>query len=74
MFATPNHVISGTPDPELFRSRREGDFSYDVPLRPGVYELHLYFAETLFGENNTAGGGEASRVFRIYINGAPSNT
>jgi hypothetical protein len=71
VFATPNHVISGTPDPELFRSRREGDFSYDVPLRPGVYELHLYFAETLFGENNTAGGGESSRVFRISINGAP---
>ncbi len=71
MFAAPNHVISGTPDPELFRSRREGDFSYDIPLPPGIYELHLYFAETLFGENNTAGGGEASRVFRIYINGAP---
>jgi hypothetical protein len=71
VFAAPNHVISGTPDPELYRSRREGDFSYDIPLKPGVYELHLYFAETLFGENNTAGGGESSRVFRIFINGAP---
>jgi hypothetical protein len=66
-----NHLISGTPDPELFRSRREGDFSYDIPLKPGIYELHLYFAETLFGENNTAGGGESSRVFRISINGTP---
>jgi hypothetical protein len=71
VFAAPNHLISGTPDPELFRSRREGDFSYDIPLKAGIYELHLYFAETLFGENNTAGGGEASRVFRIFINGAP---
>jgi hypothetical protein len=69
VFSTPNHAISRTPDPELFRSRREGDFSYDIPLKPGVYELHLYFAETLFGENNTAGGGESSRVFRIAING-----
>ena len=69
VFATPNHTISATPDPELFRSRREGDFSYDIPLKPGVYELHLYFAETLFGENNTAGGGESSRVFRVSING-----
>lgn len=69
VFATPNHPIARTPDPELFRHRREGDFSYDIPLKPGVYELHLYFAETLFGENNTAGGGEASRVFRIAING-----
>ena len=72
VFATPSQVIQGTPDPELFRSRREGDFSYDVPLKPGVYELHLYFAETLFGENNTAGGGEASRVFRVSINGKPT--
>lgn len=74
VFSTPSHMILGTTDPELFRSRREGDsrhegdFSYDIPLKPGLYELHLYFAETLFGENNTAGGGESSRVFRIGIN------
>ncbi len=71
VFTTPDQAIFGTPDPELFRARREGDFSYDVPLKPGVYELHLYFAETLFGESGTAGGGEASRVFRIAINGKP---
>ena len=71
VFNTSNHAISGTPDPEMFRSRREGDFSYDIPLRPGVYELHLYFAEALFGENNTAGGGESSRVFKISVNGTP---
>ena len=69
VFAAPNHVIHRTPDPELFGHRREGDFSYDIPLKPGVYELHLYFAETIFGENNSAGGGESSRVFRILING-----
>jgi hypothetical protein len=69
VFAASNHMILQTPDPELFGHRREGDFSYDIPLKPGVYELHLYFAETLFGENNTAGGGESSRVFRILING-----
>ena len=69
VFATPSHTIFQTPDPELFRHRREGDFSYDIPLKPGVYELHLYFAETLFGENNMAGGGESSRVFKISING-----
>ncbi len=68
VFSTPNKMIVGTTDPELFRSRREGDFSYDIPLKPGLYELHLYFAETLFGENNTAGGGESSRVFRVGIN------
>ena len=68
VFATPGHSIWGTSDPELFRSQRQGDFTYDIPLRPGVYELHLYFAETLYGENNTAGGGESSRLFRVTIN------
>jgi hypothetical protein len=72
VFATPNHMTFRTPDPELFRRRREGNFSYDIPLKPGVYELHLYFAETLFGENNIGGGGEATRVFNVSINGKPA--
>jgi hypothetical protein len=38
--------IQRTLDGELFRSGREGEFVYDIPLSPGVYELHLYFAET----------------------------
>jgi hypothetical protein len=71
VFVTPNHPIWGTPDPELFRSRREGEFTYDIPLKPGIYELHLFFAETLFGEDNTAGGGESSRIFRVFINDKP---
>jgi hypothetical protein len=72
IFSTPGQTIFRTPDPELFRRRREGNFSYDIPLKPGVYELHLYFAETLFGENNIAGGGESSRVFNVSINGKPA--
>ena len=42
---------------------------YDSPVPDGVYELRLHFAETLYGENNVAGGGESSRVFNVYING-----
>ena len=38
--------IQRTLDGELFRSGREGEFVYDIPLSPGIYELHLYFAET----------------------------
>jgi hypothetical protein len=38
--------IQRTLDGELFRSGREGQFVYQIPLRPGTYELHLYFAET----------------------------
>jgi hypothetical protein len=36
-------VAAETSDPMLFKHRRNGDFFYDIPLRPGVYELHLYF-------------------------------
>lgn len=70
VFETPDHPILGTREPRIYQSRREGEFSYDIPLEPGVYELRLHFAETLYGENNVAGGGESSRVFNVYINGA----
>lgn len=61
--------ISRTSDDALYQSRREGEFSYDIPLSPGSYELRLHFAETVFGESNIAGGGEASRIFHIKANG-----
>ena len=72
VFSAPSgyHII-GTQDPVIFQSRREGIFSYDIPLKPGVYELHLYFAETLFGDGNIAGGGETYRLFDILANGKP---
>jgi Malectin domain len=65
----PNHPIHGTPDPRLYRTRREGSFHYDIPLKPGVYELRLHFAETVYGDDNAAGGGETSRVFSVQMNG-----
>jgi hypothetical protein len=69
-FDSANHAITGTRDARLFRSRREGAFQYDIPLAPGVYEMRLYFAETLYGENNQAGGGEACRIFEVTANGS----
>ena len=72
VFSTPpSYHIIGTQDPAIFQSRREGVFSYDIPLAKGIYELHLYFAETLFGEGNIAGGGETNRIFDIQANGKP---
>ena len=56
-FSFPNHLIFGTRDQRLYRSGREGDFSYHIPLGPGVYELRLHFAETTFGETSRAGFG-----------------
>jgi hypothetical protein len=68
VFESHDHPIFGTRDPKLYQSRREGAFTYDIPLPKGVYELRLHFAETLYGENNVAGGGESSRVFNVWIN------
>jgi hypothetical protein len=70
VFEGSGHPIIGTRDQRLYRHRREGAFSYDIPLPPGVFELRLHFAETLYGENNVAGGGETSRVFSVFANGA----
>jgi len=68
VFESQDHPIFGTREPSIYQSRREGSFTYDIPLPPGVYELRLHFAETLYGENNVAGGGESSRVFNVWIN------
>ena len=68
-FDSGSHLVMGTRDPHLYQTRREGTFSYDIPLPLGVYELRLHFAETLYGETNPAGGGETSRLFNIYVDG-----
>lgn len=60
-----------TANPGFFRASRQGQFRYDIPLRPGVYELHLYFAETVYGPETAAGGGEGSRLFTVRANGRP---
>ena len=63
-FHRPATQIQRTPDPDLFQDGREGRFAYTIPLHPGTYELHLYFAET----GVTA---DALRVVGIAINGQP---
>ena len=60
-----------TPYPSFYRSSREGEFRYDLPLKKGIYELHLHFAETFFGPENIGGGGEGSRRFNVSANGRP---
>ena len=67
--SAPGHVIDGTRDSILYQNSREGDFQYNIPLKAGVYELHLHFAETVYGEHNSGGGGETSRLFAVDANG-----
>ncbi len=65
----PNVLIARAPDPALFKTARQGEFSYKIPLKPGTYELHLYFTETDYGPGTRWGGGEVSRLFHIDMNG-----
>ena len=58
----PDTLIARTSDPFIFQYWRAGDSSYDIPLRPGVYELHLYFV-TSDSTNNS------NRTFTVRING-----
>ncbi len=63
--------IARSIDPSIFQTARMQEFSYDIPLKPGVYELRLHWAETFFGPDTYAGGGESSRIFSVNANGAP---
>lgn len=60
-----------TQDPIIYRSSRQGDFTYNIPLRPGTYELRLHFAETFYGPESSGGGGEGSRIMTVTVNGRP---
>ena len=60
-----------TQDPTIYRTSRQGDFTYNIPLKAGSYELHLHFAETFYGPEDAGGGGEGSRIMTVTANGQP---
>jgi hypothetical protein len=66
---TPSAWIHNTPDQVIYKGHREGDFLYEIPLPPGDYEVRIHFAETLYGKDALNGGGEASRLFQVLLNG-----
>jgi hypothetical protein len=61
------HPILRTQDQAIFQSGREGQFAYEIPLKPGVYQLQLYFAET-------GVSSEGLRGVSLAINGIPHNS
>lgn len=52
--------VGRTSDPFLFEHSRNGDSSYRIPLKPGVYELHLFFS---------APSTDAVNTFNVAVNG-----
>jgi len=69
---SPVQHIWRTLEPEIYRHSRQGDFTYDIALKPGIYELRLHFAETEYGPEDHLGGGEGSRLMAITINSKPA--
>ena len=68
---SPVPHIWRTLDSSIYRSSRQGDFHYDIPLKDGTYELRLHFAETFYGPEEIGGGGEGSRIMTVNANGKP---
>jgi len=58
-----------TQNPDFYRASRQGNFSYAIPLKKGIYELHLYFTETVYGPESSGTGGEGSRLMTVRANG-----
>ncbi len=63
-FERPKAPVARTVDPMLFDHwRTGGEFSYDIPLAPGIYELHLFFV--------AAPSEDQTQVFDVICNGRP---
>jgi len=60
-----------TQNPGFYRTSRQGQFSYAIPLKKGIYELRLHFAETVYDPESTGTGGEGSRLMTVRANGKP---
>jgi hypothetical protein len=55
--------------PDFYRTSRQGSFRYNIPLKQGIYELRLHFAETEYDPELPEGGGEGSRILTVRANG-----
>jgi hypothetical protein len=66
--STAQHIWR-TQSPDFYRSSRQGQFRYAIPLKKGIYELRLHFAETVYDPESTPAGGEGSRLMTIRANG-----
>ena len=60
------HAIAHTTDASLFQDERWGNFSYQLPIANGTYEVRLYFGEIYSGCLSPG-----CRVFNVTANGQP---
>jgi len=80
----PKHFFPPIANESLFKTMREAasadrmvpqsqrEFSYDIPLRPGSYELELYFADPLRQvDSDNKEDAQNHRHFQVDVNGHP---
>ena len=65
----PEQPVYRTRDGFLYRAARTGEFSYKIPVKPGTYEMRLYFADQSYSPGVALEGGENTRVFDVTLNG-----
>lgn len=63
--------IRRTQNPDFYRTSRQGSFRYSIPLKKGIYELRLHFAETVFDPESSATEEEGYRLMSVRANGKP---
>jgi hypothetical protein len=66
-FSVTGRTIQGTEDAQLFSAGRRGEFRCAYPVPPGIYEVHLLFAET-------SGLLENTRNVTFSINGGATTS
>jgi hypothetical protein len=66
---SPIQHIGRTLESGFYKTSRQGQFRYDIPLKSGTYEMRLHFAETMYGPDMTGMGGEGSRLMTVRANG-----
>jgi len=78
-FRRPDAPVIKTSDPMLFDYWRTNDFSYNIPLVPGPYELHLFFVASPQDDPNSsyfnvsANGQTLLKAFNIGIDALGTN-
>ena len=61
--------LARTADPALYQHARQGgEFRYDIPLKPGSYEMRLHFAESSIRVPIVGESGASLRRFRVIAN------
>lgn len=78
-FGADQYAVGGTPYtnasalvPELYKTERSGtakNFSYNIPVANGNYDVKLHFAEIYWGATGGGTGGVGKRIFDVFVEG-----